>query len=205
MKCLSLLRWLSVVPLLAAAAIAQDSKPACERAFAVVEQFKDKVYRTKVAPHWMPGGETFWYRNDLADGKREYVWVDAVKGERSVISEPPKSAAPTVLPVLAKINVSANGGEETDVTFINKTGAEVRLLWVGTDGKKTSYGSLRPDEQREQHTFAGHMWLAENAEGAPLGVWEAAEEAGTAIIESHPKFTDPDASAGSEAPALGYA
>ena len=33
-------------------------------------------------PHWMAGDDQFWYRNDLADGAREFILVDAVKGTR---------------------------------------------------------------------------------------------------------------------------
>jgi dipeptidyl aminopeptidase/acylaminoacyl peptidase len=33
-------------------------------------------------PHWSGDGSHFWYRNDLRGGKREYVLVDAVKGEK---------------------------------------------------------------------------------------------------------------------------
>lgn len=38
------------------------------------------VYRDRVAPNWFANGSKFWYRNDLGDGKREFVLVDAEKG-----------------------------------------------------------------------------------------------------------------------------
>ena len=41
-----------------------------------------RVYRDRVTPHWFAGGTRFWYRNDLADGKREFIRVDAEKGQR---------------------------------------------------------------------------------------------------------------------------
>ncbi len=33
-------------------------------------------------PHWSGDGNRFWYRNDLADGVREFVVVDAAKGTK---------------------------------------------------------------------------------------------------------------------------
>ncbi|MHC4180786.1 MAG: DPP IV N-terminal domain-containing protein, partial [Planctomycetota bacterium] len=40
------------------------------------------VYKASIRPHWFAGNTGFWYRNDLRDGKREFVVVDAVKGVR---------------------------------------------------------------------------------------------------------------------------
>ena len=41
------------------------------------------VFRDRVAPHWLEGGTLFWYRNDLADGAKEFVLVDAAQGTRT--------------------------------------------------------------------------------------------------------------------------
>ncbi|HOM60313.1 MAG TPA: DPP IV N-terminal domain-containing protein [Anaerohalosphaeraceae bacterium] len=48
-----------------------------------VEQWTDgKVYRQNVRPHWFDGGSQFWYRIDLADGRKEFIRVHAVRGYR---------------------------------------------------------------------------------------------------------------------------
>ena len=39
------------------------------------------VKNPSVTPHWLPGGEAFWYRRDAGDGT-EYVLVDADTGSR---------------------------------------------------------------------------------------------------------------------------
>ena len=39
------------------------------------------VVRDQVQPHWLDA-ERFWYRNDLTDGRREFVYVDAAAGVR---------------------------------------------------------------------------------------------------------------------------
>jgi dipeptidyl aminopeptidase/acylaminoacyl peptidase len=40
------------------------------------------VYKMRIEPHWSEDENHFWYRNDLAGGRREFVLVDAVQGER---------------------------------------------------------------------------------------------------------------------------
>lgn len=42
-----------------------------------------KIYRDRIEPHWFSGNNKFWYRLDLAQGQREFVLVDAVKGTRA--------------------------------------------------------------------------------------------------------------------------
>lgn len=51
------------------------------------------VYRDKVVPHWFAGETKFWYRNDLKDGQREFILVDAEKGTRSVAFDHTRLAA----------------------------------------------------------------------------------------------------------------
>ncbi len=79
---------------------------------------------------------------------------------------------------------SRGGGADTELTFVNRTGGEVRLFWLDTDGKPHQYGSLRPDEQRKQHTFAGHVWQAEAADGKPILAFVGGDIPGVAIIEA---------------------
>ena len=41
-----------------------------------------RVYRDKVAPHWFANRTRFWYRNELPNGGREFILVDAQQGTR---------------------------------------------------------------------------------------------------------------------------
>ena len=68
---------------------------------------------------------------------------------------------------------SRRTGEETTLTFVNRTTGEVRIFWLDEDGQRRSYGTLGPGETRDQHTFAGHVWLVTDAEGKSLAVFEA--------------------------------
>jgi len=77
---------------------------------------------------------------------------------------------------------SRRTGEETSLLFINRTSGEVNLYWLDSGGKRQSYGKLAPGERREQHTFAGHVWLVTDVQGKPLVVFEADETGGEAPI-----------------------
>jgi len=87
------------------------------------------------------------------------------------------------VPLLDGPRSSQRTGPETSVTFLNRTAAQVELFWIGEDGKHTRYATIPPDGRHLQHTFAGHVWLAADADGKPVAVFEAADEAGTAIID----------------------
>jgi dipeptidyl-peptidase-4 len=41
-----------------------------------------RVYRDRVKPNWFANSTKFWYRNDLAEGAKEFVLVDAMSGVR---------------------------------------------------------------------------------------------------------------------------
>jgi dipeptidyl aminopeptidase/acylaminoacyl peptidase len=53
-----------------------------ERALSVDSRTDGKVFKQKVTPIWFDGGNQFWYRNDLPDGRREFIRVHAVRGYR---------------------------------------------------------------------------------------------------------------------------
>ena len=61
---------------------AQGTRSDYERASSLRRRTENKVFKTRVAPHWFAGNARFWYRNDLAGGEREFVLVDAVQGTR---------------------------------------------------------------------------------------------------------------------------
>ncbi|WP_165063846.1 S9 family peptidase [Paludisphaera rhizosphaerae] len=65
-----------------AAAGDEGSKAAYARAEGLAESTRDKVFKARVRPAWLPKGHRFWYANSLAEGAREYIYVDAEKSER---------------------------------------------------------------------------------------------------------------------------
>jgi dipeptidyl aminopeptidase/acylaminoacyl peptidase len=70
---------------------------------------------------------------------------------------------------------STHTGEETHLTFVNRTRHDVRLYWLDEEGRRHRYGTLKPGDAHEQHTFAGHVWLFVGPKGQALGVVEADE------------------------------
>jgi len=218
---------------------AQGTRLDFERANNLRRLTENKVFKTRVQPHWLAGNTRFWYRNDLVGGTRQFVLVDAVKGTRQPAFDHARLAAalakatgkkieadrlpidrlefsetepaivlrgegqawkcdlqsyalsaakgdekpPSSLPLLDGPRPSRRTGDETSVTFVNRTKAEVRVFWLDSEGERQPYGTVRPGEQHQQHTFAGHVWLVTDPAGKVLAVFEATEAPGTAVIE----------------------
>ncbi len=73
---------LAVSLLTARDVFAQGTRSDYERALNLRKITTNKVFKQKVVPHWLLGNIQFWYRNDLADGVREHVLVNAETGVR---------------------------------------------------------------------------------------------------------------------------
>jgi dipeptidyl aminopeptidase/acylaminoacyl peptidase len=63
-------------------ATAQGAKADYERARTLRDRTRGKVFKSAITPRWFDENNRFWYRNDLGDGKREFVVVDASEGKR---------------------------------------------------------------------------------------------------------------------------
>ncbi|NQU22865.1 MAG: prolyl oligopeptidase family serine peptidase [Candidatus Nealsonbacteria bacterium] len=72
----------AILILSTAAALGQGTRADYERADKLRELTRNKVFDTKVEPHWFADGNRFWYRNNLADDAREFVLVDATASTR---------------------------------------------------------------------------------------------------------------------------
>ena len=163
-----------------ASAFSQGTKADYERAASLAKRTEGKVFRARVEPHWLPGGDSFWYRAEIAPGKFESVFVDCVKGERRAGHEPTADAGKPA--AIGEPHLSRASDEETHITFINKTDADAVCWWMSTSGERKKYATLKPGERFEQHTFAGHVWVVETGNGKRLGVFEAKADGGEAVI-----------------------
>ncbi len=67
----------------------------------------------------------------------------------------------------------SGSGEETMLTLANQSKETVDVYWIGTDGARTKYHTLKPGDSVIQHTFAGHVWLFATTEGRALAAYEA--------------------------------
>ena len=111
--------------------------------------------------------------------------VDPEKATRTEIDQPPvaKNDNGTTVNILPTPRGARRNGGDTEITFVNKTKQTVTLFWVSTRENLTPYGTLAPGSSRAQHTFAGHVWLARGTGGKPLGIYEATDASGTAVID----------------------
>jgi dipeptidyl aminopeptidase/acylaminoacyl peptidase len=78
---------------------------------------------------------------------------------------------------------SRKTGDETTLTFVNRTHDDAELFWLDTDGSRRPYGRIRPGQERSQHTFEGHVWLVTDRLGATLATFEADASQRRALIE----------------------
>ncbi|MBL9001017.1 MAG: prolyl oligopeptidase family serine peptidase [Phycisphaerae bacterium] len=77
---------------------------------------------------------------------------------------------------------SRDGGGDTTITFINKTAGNVRMFWIDGGGRRRPYATIAPGESHSQHTFAGHAWVAVDADGQDLAFFEGEDAASVAEI-----------------------
>jgi len=217
---------------------AQGTQADYERAAQLSAWTRGKVFKSAVRARWLGDRQRLWYRNELGNGGREFVFVDAVAGERRMAFDHsrlakalssslkqdfssqrlpfdeiafddqltnvrftvhgkrwecslasyelrelgPGDADGESLPMLDEPHPSRRTGEETSLRFINQTKETIQVFWLDTEGRRKAYATLKPDEEHEQHTFAGHVWLV-TANGKTLGIFEATEAAGRAVID----------------------
>ncbi len=64
-----------------------------ERASKLLDLTQKKVFKDRVDPHWLADKRRFWYRNDLPGEAREFILVDAAKGERKLAFDHARLAA----------------------------------------------------------------------------------------------------------------
>ena len=84
--------------------------------------------------------------------------------------------------VLDRIERSRNGGGETYLTFENRLKHTVEIIWIDGAGARTSYGTVQPGESKKQHTFAGHVWLAQTENGI-VNAFRAIAAPGKAVVD----------------------
>ena len=91
--------------------------------------------------------------------------------------------ATSSLEPLRRPRSSRRTGEETSITFINRTKKDIEIYWIDSERQRKHYATVASGDQHRQHTFAGHVWLATDKEGKTLVTFMAEEEAADAIID----------------------
>ena len=171
-------------------ALAQGTKADYERADSLAKRTEGKVFRAHVEPHWLPDGDSFWYRVEVAQGKFENIFVDCVKGTRAPASTPAEKEMRRAIDLLS-LRASRVSSVETSIVFVNETAGEAVCWWMDTTGNRKKYATLKPGERFQQHTFTGHVWVVETPEGRQLGIFEAREDGSEAVIDGGRKRANP--------------
>jgi len=218
---------------------AQGTRSDYERATNLQETTADKVFKDRVTAHWLKDNKRFWYRNDLPEGKREFIFVDTEKGikqpafdherlaeslskavnqeidaeklaiDRLIFDETGSSltfsydnswwkcslrsykiettsrdeSAASSLEPLRRWRTSGQTGEETSITFINRTDKDIDIYWLDSDRQRKHYATVAAGDRHLQNTYAGHVWLVTDKDGETLLAFMAEEEAADAIID----------------------
>ena len=164
---------------------ARASPPSIRRVLAAALA---KATEQSVTPEHLPINSIAW----SADGAA-LIFNSAGKWWQSDLKTYALSAATrhgndeTSLPMSNTPHPSLRTGEETTLNFVNRTKDDVQLFWISATGQRQQYATLHPGQQYEQHTFAGHVWLVTDKEGKTLGVFEATEGDGDAVIDDKPR------------------
>lgn len=79
---------------------------------------------------------------------------------------------------------SRRRGNKCRVTFVNRSEQSVTLFWLDETGNRIPYGSLKPQGQLTQSSFAGHLWLIAGADQQPVCVFGVDGTDAVAVIGS---------------------
>ena len=112
-----------------------DSVPAItkadyERGDNLRRQLEGLVYKTSIQPNWIEDIPVFWYRNDLRDGAKEFILVEADRGLRKTAFDHQKLAE-----ALSKASQQAYSADKLPfdtITFTNDGNA----IEFSADGSK---------------------------------------------------------------------
>ena len=184
-----------LVALAAVPAAGQGTRADYERAARLGENAR-LVKRFAPGWRWLADGRGVGFK----DGE-EFVAVDAATGARRTAKTAAELGFDDSITPMSRRTRSRDGGDETTITFENRFDRVVRLFWIDGNGFPHSYGDIPPGEKREQHTYAGHAWLADFASDDLAGVFVADAGASLALIDEASRRAVASAGETSTAPA----
>lgn len=76
---------------------------------------------------------------------------------------------------------SRDEGDETRLVVRNELAVPLKFFWIDRGGERIPYGEIGPGSSREQHTWAGHVFLVEG-EGVSGGACFAVPEDGGEVV-----------------------
>jgi dipeptidyl aminopeptidase/acylaminoacyl peptidase len=91
--------------------------------------------------------------------------------------------ANNVTSLFLPVRPSTDGQEDTEIVVENRLDRALTLIWIDSSGGRREYGTVKPGESRNQHTFAGHVWLFSDADGKELGCVRAESGGSNVVID----------------------
>ncbi|MFM7074816.1 MAG: prolyl oligopeptidase family serine peptidase [Planctomycetaceae bacterium] len=180
-----------LVALVAAAAAPADEAPfdaAWHRAGTHESRFGGLLFRQRIEPRWVEEGAVLVYRVRTGAYAEEVVRVDCRSGERRVLAADDPLARELGAAPARRLRLDrplrGGNGPETSIRLENATDQPLRTVWIEAGERRRSYGDLAPGAARDQHTFAGHVWGYERADGTLLAAAAAEPGGSTFRIES---------------------
>jgi dipeptidyl aminopeptidase/acylaminoacyl peptidase len=104
---------------------------------------------------------------------------------------PASQQFPRTLPASDQVRPSRKSGRDTSIRFDNRLAEPIEVYWIDEEGHRQHYATVKPGEQWEHHTYAGHVWLATDTKDRPLAVFQATRGPGTAVVDGKPPTTKP--------------
>jgi dipeptidyl-peptidase 4 len=155
---------------------------------------EQQILRAAVNPRWLPDGQSFWYKAQTSASTHELVLINARTGERKTAPDLKSLGLPVVdvrtSTLKMEMRSSKHSGLDCSIRFVNTLSAPVNLSWVNQEGKFIPYGSLSAGSEREQPTFAGHVWLVTKDFGDRIAVMEANATDQTVLIDGPGKMQE---------------
>ena len=143
----------------------------------------NKVNEEEVSAEALPLSKLAWEAESLTFSAWNKKWICDLSKYQVLLSESVAEANGTTVKVLDREQVQGNTGETTRVRFVNRTESPIKLFWVMQPGQRRDYGEIAPGEEYDQHTYENHVWLVTDAEEKPLGIYQATEVAGVAVVD----------------------
>lgn len=106
---------------------------------------------------------------------------DLRSGQLKALSEDAKAA--DSLEAGVRVIPSLRRGEETYITFVNRTTEDLEIFWIDSERQRRHYASVRGGEEHRQHTYAEHVWLVTERTGKRGAVFVATGEPTEAVVD----------------------
>ena len=118
---------------------------------------------------------TFAWPEGLAEWYWDYERKKKTGEGRVALPVLPGAAAPRRSPVTNR---------ETRILFVNESGVDARIYWLGYDGKRRAYGTVRAGASAERETLVRHVWIVTDENDRELARFRAGTTPGRAVIRA---------------------